>query len=90
LLANEEAAQRIVDAWQAADFWRVGCYVIMPDHIHLFCTPNTLIPEPLKNWIAFWRNHVTRAWPKREQLPIWQRDFWDRQLRRVESYGRNT
>jgi REP element-mobilizing transposase RayT len=40
----------------------------------------------LKNRIAHWRNHVTRAWPHRTQLPIWQRDFWDRQLRRSESY----
>jgi len=53
----------------------VGRYVIMPDHIHLFCAPNTFPPQPLKNWIAFWKNHVTRAWPKRDQLPIWQRDF---------------
>jgi len=30
---------------------------------------------------------VTRAWPRRNQVPIWQRDYWDRQLRRYESYG---
>jgi REP element-mobilizing transposase RayT len=62
-------------------------YVIMPDHIHLFCAPNTLPPQPLKKWVNFWRNHVTRAWPRRNQVPIWQRDYWDRQLRRHESYG---
>ena len=87
LLANKEAVERIINAWEAADFWRVGRYVIMPDHIHLFCAPNTFPPQPLKNWIAFWKNHVTRAWPDRDQLPIWQRDFWERQLRRGESYG---
>jgi REP element-mobilizing transposase RayT len=65
LLANEEAARRLIAAWQAANFWRVGRYVIMPDHVHLFCAPNTFPPRPLKNWIAFWRNHVTRAWPQR-------------------------
>ena len=65
----------------------LGRYVIMPDHLHLFCAPNTLPSKSLKNWIAFWKNHVTRAWPRRDQVPIWQREFWDRQLRRGESYG---
>ena len=87
LLANEEAARRLIAAWQAASFWRVGRYVIMPDHIHLFCAPNTFPPQPLKNWISFWRNHVTRAWPQRDEAPIWQRDSWDRQLRCDESYA---
>ena len=87
LLANPDAVRRIINAWEAADFWRVGRYVIMPDHIHLFCAPGTLTATPLKDWITFWKNHVTRAWPNREQLPLWQRDFWDRQLRRRESYS---
>jgi putative transposase len=75
LLANDEAAKLIITSWQAANFWRVGRYVIMPDHIHLFCAPNTFPPQPLKNWVSFWRNHVTR------------RDYWDRQLRRHESHA---
>jgi putative transposase len=74
-------------AWQAANFWRTGRYVIIPDHSHLFCAPNTFPPQPLKNWIAFWRNRVTRARPHRNQIPVWQRDYWDRQLRRSESYA---
>ena len=61
LLANDEAARLIADSWRAANFWRVGRYVIMPDHIHLFCAPNTFPAQPLKKWIGFWRNRVTRA-----------------------------
>src|SRR5437588_5629366 len=34
-----------------------------------------------------WRNRVTRAWLCRSQVPIWQREYWDRQLRRSESYA---
>jgi putative transposase len=86
LLANDEAVQLIIESWHAADFWRVGRYVIMPDHIHLFCAPNTFPAQPLKKWIAYWRNQVTRAWRQRVQIPIWQREYWDRQLRRSESY----
>ena len=87
LLANDEAARLIITSWQAANVWRIGRYVIMPDHIHLLCALNTFPPQPLKKWVNFWRNHVTRAWPRRNQVPIWQRDYWDRQLRRHESYG---
>jgi REP-associated tyrosine transposase len=87
LLANDQAAQLILESWQIANFWRVGRYVIMPEHIHLFCAPNTFPPQSLKNWIEYWRNRVTRAWRHRAQVPIWQREFWDRQLRRSESYG---
>jgi len=86
LLANDSAAQQIVSAWRAATFWSVGRYVILPDHIHLFCGPNTFPAQPLDKWIACWKNHVTRAWTNRSQVPIWQREFWDRQLRRTESY----
>lgn len=39
LLTNDGAAQLIIESWQAGSFWRVGRYVIMPDHIHLFCAP---------------------------------------------------
>src|SRR4051794_11733079 len=28
-----------------------------------------------------------RCWPYREQAPIWQREAWDTQLRRQESYA---
>jgi len=30
---------------------------------------------------------VSRAWPQGRETPIWQRDYWDRQLRRDESYA---
>jgi REP element-mobilizing transposase RayT len=50
ILANDIAHRAIVSAWQAASAWRVGRYVIMPDHAHLFVTPGQ--PElPLVNWI---------------------------------------
>jgi len=87
LLANDSAVDLILEAWRAANVWSVGRYVILPDHVHLFCAPNTFPPQPLKRWISFWRNYVTRAWPRRAEIPIWQREYWDRQLRRGESYA---
>ena len=67
--------------------WLVGRYIIMPDHIHLFCAPADLIAASLKPWVRFWKSHVAKNWNDPTQLPIWQRDFWDTQLRKGESYG---
>jgi hypothetical protein len=40
----------------------------------------------LKQWVSFWRADVTRRWPHAGEKPIWQKDFFDRQLRTGESY----
>jgi putative transposase len=45
-----------VDVWQQASLWLVGRYVIMPDHIHLFCAPNMLPMTPLKQWVKYWKS----------------------------------
>jgi putative transposase len=57
----------------------------MPDHIHLFCSPHDGEAQ-FRKWIQFWRNDVTRKWPDVSQKPIWQRNFFDRQLRRGDVY----
>lgn len=87
LLATPEAHGAILEAWARATHWLVGRYVIMPDHLHLFCSPGTLPALPLGLWIRYWQNLVTRAWPRPEEKPIWQKEFWDRQLRSGDSYG---
>ncbi|MCL4177973.1 MAG: hypothetical protein KJ072_09545 [Verrucomicrobia bacterium] len=87
LLARSEALRTIPEAWRKADRWLVGRYVLMPDHRHLFCAPARFPPTPLKQWMAFWRAETTRHWPWPEEKPIWQKDFFDRQLRRGESYA---
>jgi putative transposase len=86
LLANKVASDVILAAWAKADDWLVGRYVLMPDHLHLFCAPASYPPTPLKRWVLFWRAEVTRKWPFPEQKPIWQKQFFDRQLRSGESY----
>jgi REP element-mobilizing transposase RayT len=57
----------------------------MPDHIHFFCSPRDR-ETPFEGWMAYWRNIATRLWPVQSQKPIWQRDYWDRQLRQNERY----
>lgn len=86
LLARPEIVALLLDSWRKADRWLVGRWVVMPDHLHLFCASGTFPPSPLKSWMQFWRNDCTRRWPHPDEKPVWQPDFFDRQLRSGESY----
>lgn len=77
--------QAILSAWLAASSWLVGRYVVMPNHIHLFCAPNGIDAPSLERWMRYWKSLATRALGKRSG-EVWQRHHWDRQLRSGESY----
>ena len=85
-LASPAVHQAIVGAWREAETWLVGRYVIMPDHVHLFCAPNGLDSPSLERWKRYWKSLVTKILSP-ESGSIWQRHHWDRQLRSGESYG---
>ncbi|MGZ0656385.1 REP-associated tyrosine transposase [Coraliomargarita sp. W4R72] len=87
ILANETVHRLLIDAWTQADHWLVGRYVVMPDHIHLFCSPARLEHLPLKSWIRFWKSTASKSWPQADEHPIWQIDGWDTQLRKGDSYS---
>lgn len=87
ILANAAAHEALLAAWHLADSWLVGRYVIMPDHVHLFCAPGEVVAmRPLLQWVSYWKSQAARNWPRPEDAPIWQRHFWDTQLRRGENY----
>ncbi len=78
--------QSILRAWQRAGHWLVGRYVILPDHIHLFCSPGTHPPEPVQNWVRYWKSHVAKTTGAGADS-LWEKNFWDTQLRRGDSYA---
>jgi putative transposase len=84
ILANERVHAVLIRVWPQAEQYRVGRYVIMPDHIHLFCSPMSWEPENVKRWGAYWKRLATIQ--LRDLSPIWQRDCWDTQLRQVLRY----
>ena len=84
LLARPAPFAAIMAAWSAADHWVVGRYVVMPDHIHLFCAPARQEALELKRWVHFWKSYASRHWPAPSEHPIWQTDFWDSQLRSAD------
>ena len=85
ILAQPQAVPVLRQAWAKARLWVVGHWMLMPDHLHLFCSPATIPPEPLVRWVGYWKGEVARSWPCRADQPIWQRDFWDTQLRSNDS-----
>ena len=88
ILAQEDVHALLTQhAWPKADHYRVGRYVILPDHIHLFCAPSVDEPLPIRRWIAYWKSLASGAWPRVAEHPIWQQHAWDTQLRRGESYS---
>lgn len=86
VLDNADAHRLLIALWQDDSVYRVGRYVIMPDHIHLFCAPNTYPEKPLSNWVRYWKSRSASQWKGSRVEKLWQKDFWDRQLRGHESY----
>lgn len=61
ILANEAMETLLVNAWGRAVQWRVGRYLLMPDHVHLFCSPAVPDAENVKDWAAYWKGLVSRG-----------------------------
>ena len=68
--------------------WKVGRFVIMPDHVHFFC----LAVSDGKDLAAFvrdWKRWTARKIAETTLIssPIWQREFFDHVLRSSGSYA---
>src|SRR6266404_3485747 len=67
---------------EQATAWLVGYYLLMPDHLHFFCSPYDLHFD-IDTWINFWksqfsRQHLDQSWK-------WQRRAFHHRLRnRIE------
>lgn len=86
LLDHQLIHELITGAWREANEWQVGRYVMMPDHVHFFCSPVSAQSRALEKWMQYWKSLVTKRWPDSHLIPIWQASHWDRQLRREENY----
>jgi putative transposase len=82
-LANSEVHNALLKAWSTADRWMIGAYVIMPDHIHFFCSP-THENCVIERWTTFWKRELRRALGA--SAPRFQSDSFHHRLRGEESY----
>jgi len=83
ILANARAAQILVEEWQGAQDrhgWLVGRYVIMPDHVHFFCTPVGVSGRNAKNLSGFMQQW--KQWTSKRILRECRREdlFSDRDM----------
>ncbi|HEY4282409.1 MAG TPA: hypothetical protein VGM62_05030 [Chthoniobacterales bacterium] len=81
-LADPAVHNDLVKIWAAANYWLVGHYVVMPDHIHLFCSPQTH-HFSIEKWITYWKRQFRRTC---ESAPKFQSRGFHHRLRRAERY----
>ena len=48
-----------IEACHDADAWHVGRYVIMRDHVHLFCAPAQWPPIDIRRWTQYLKRRIT-------------------------------
>src|SRR5450631_4415857 len=62
-LAQASVQRALHDIWQnAATAWLVSDYLLMPDHLHLFCAPRDL-KFTIERWIGFWKDQLAKKFP---------------------------
>ena len=83
-LANPAVHDALLTAWEKADLWMIGAYVIMPDHVHFFCSP-TREDCVIETWITFWKREFRRQLGG--AAPRFQSDSFHHRLRGEESYS---
>jgi REP element-mobilizing transposase RayT len=67
--------------------WAIGRFVIMPDHVHFFCTA-VAETKNLSGFIRDWRRWTAQRIAEETGIspPVWQREFFDHVLRSRQSY----
>lgn len=83
-LANKTAHQLLHETWASETAWLVGDYLLMPDHLHLFCAPRDL-QFTIEAWLGYWK----RRFKVKHKRADWnfQSRGWHHRLRNGESYS---
>jgi putative transposase len=83
-LTNPAVHELLRQSWLQATTWVAGDYLLMPDHLHLFCAPRDL-HFTIEQWVVFWK----RDFRRRHQNEHWkfQSRSWHHRLRDGENYS---
>jgi putative transposase len=90
ILACPAVATALVESWRAAPAiygWAIGRYVTMPDHVHLFASPQ-YHSKSLSDFVRDWKKWTTRQIHGAGIVVplVWQPEFFDHVLRSADSY----
>jgi putative transposase len=82
-LPQKSVQDRLHQIWlKQATAWLVSDYLLMSDHLHLFCAPYDLA-FTIERWISYWKNCFSRSEVK---IGKFQRSGFHHRLRSDESY----
>mgnify|MGYP001059930540 CR=1 FL=1 len=86
ILASSNVHGALRAAWHEAHQWTVRTYVIMPEHLQLFCAPAVHDHCDVRQWAGYWKRLAG------DRLPLlrsaWIKDVWDTQMRSCDHYLR--
>jgi putative transposase len=82
-LAAPAVHESLCAAWNSAQAWLVGYYLLMPDHLHLFCAPHDL-SFSVEKWVTYWERQFRRL--HKDPQARFQPHSFHHRLRRQESY----
>jgi putative transposase len=82
-IAQASVQTSLEQIWRAADAWLIGYYILMPDHLHLFCAPRDF-NFTIEKWVAYWKSLFRRA--NLVEPWEWQRSAFHYRLRTAEEY----
>jgi REP element-mobilizing transposase RayT len=91
ILTLPKIAAVLIEEWRNArerHGWAVGRYVVMPDHVHFFCS-SELDAKPLPAFLQAWKQWTSKRIAAQLDVAgaIWQAEFFDHVLRSTESYS---
>jgi putative transposase len=80
----------LIASWRASPAhsgWRIGRYVVMPDHVHFFAQPapdSKTLSHFMRDWKRWTSGRISQV--LHLEPPIWQAEFFDHLLRSTHSY----
>ena len=85
VLANAEVHERFMAFARIGEARgiAVGCYVLMPDHVHLFVQGN--LDFVLTQWVRLLKRNLSTVIPI--ERPHWQKGFFDHVIRNSDNYA---
>jgi putative transposase len=91
ILASNAVAGILIEEWRTAHDghgWVIGRYVVMPEHVHFFCSAE-LDAKALPTFMQAWKQWTSKRIARQLNLSgtVWQEGFFDHVLRSSESYS---
>lgn len=86
LFDSGQAHEIIRASFLLADEWRVGNYLIMPDHLHFFVQRAREDSRHLDGWMKYFKSLVSKSWNETADKPLWQKGHWDTEMRSEVMY----